>query len=49
MATFIGTDQNETIIPGTVSPTVTVTGNPSLSDADFIIAAGATIRSRAGT
>src|SRR5215213_3545737 len=40
MATFIGTDQNETIIPGTVSPTVTVTGNPSLSDADFIIAAG---------
>src|SRR5215213_738763 len=40
MATFIGTDQNETIIPGTISPTVTVTGNPDLSEEDFFILRG---------
>src|SRR5829696_2601132 len=40
MATFIGTNANETIIPGAVSPTVTVTGNPDLSEADLIIAGG---------
>ena len=40
MATFIGTDQNETIRPGTVSPTITVIGNPNLSESDLIITAG---------
>jgi Ca2+-binding RTX toxin-like protein len=42
MSTFIGTDQNETITPTTVSPTVTVFGTPSTPSpvADVIVSGG---------
>ena len=40
MATFIGTDLSEVILPGTISPTVTVTGLADLSEPDFIVMAG---------
>jgi Ca2+-binding RTX toxin-like protein len=40
MATFIGTNLNEVILPGAISPTVTVTGNPDLSEPDVIVTAG---------
>src|SRR5215213_4200415 len=40
MATFIGTNLNEVILPGAISPTVTVTGNPDLSEFDVIVTAG---------
>jgi Ca2+-binding RTX toxin-like protein len=40
MATFIGTNLNEVILPGAISPTVTVVGNPDLSEPDIIVTAG---------
>jgi Ca2+-binding RTX toxin-like protein len=40
MATFIGTNLNEVILPGAISPTVTVVGNPDLSEPDVIVTAG---------
>ena len=40
MATFIGTDLSEVILPGTISPTVTVTGLADLSEPDVIVMAG---------
>ncbi len=41
MAIFIGTDLTEVILPGAISPSVTVvTGNPDLSEPDFFIMAG---------
>jgi Ca2+-binding RTX toxin-like protein len=40
MANFIGTTLNEVILPGAISPTVTVTGNSNLSEPDVIFTAG---------
>ena len=41
MAIFIGTDLNEVVLPGTISPSVdTVIGNPDLSEPDGIYMAG---------
>jgi Ca2+-binding RTX toxin-like protein len=40
MATFIGTNLTETIVRNTLSPSVTVNGNPDFSEPDFFIALG---------
>jgi len=40
MAIFIGADANEVVIPGTISPTVTVIGPDDLSEPDLFFMAG---------
>src|SRR5687767_13043294 len=40
MATFLGTNQNEDIRPGSISATVTVVGTNDLSEPDFILSGG---------